>query len=62
LVYAHSRELFGRISKNAIIAALQEARGAVAPGWEKAKKCELAAIAEHEIEGTGWLPAPFRRV
>jgi len=52
---------FGRISKPAIIDALKEAKGtAIAPAWEKAKKGDLAAIAEREIDGTVWLPAPLR--
>jgi ParB family chromosome partitioning protein len=37
---------FIRISKTGILAALQEVKGATAPGWAKAKKTELAAIAE----------------
>jgi ParB family chromosome partitioning protein len=52
---------FGRVSKAGIIEALKEARGTVAPAWEKAKKSDLAAIAEREIAGTGWLPAPLKR-
>ena len=52
---------FGRVSKPAILDALKEAKGgAVAPAWEKAKKGDLAAIAEREIDGTGWLPVPLR--
>jgi ParB family chromosome partitioning protein len=52
---------FGRISKPAILDALKEAKGgAIAPAWEKAKKGDLAAIAEREIDGTGWLPVPLR--
>jgi ParB family chromosome partitioning protein len=51
---------FGRVTKTAILAALAEVKGAVAPAWEKAKKSELAALAEREIAGTGWLPAVLR--
>ncbi len=52
---------FGRVSKPAILDALKEAKGGpVAPAWEKAKKGDLAAIAEREIAGTGWLPVPLR--
>jgi ParB family transcriptional regulator, chromosome partitioning protein len=41
---------------------LRDARnGAVAPAWLKAKKADLAAIAEREVADTGWLPAPLRR-
>jgi hypothetical protein len=41
----------GRVSKAGIIEALKEARGIVAPAWEKAKKSDLAAIAEREVAG-----------
>lgn len=47
---------FGRITKPAILAALAEVKGSVAPSWEKAKKSDLAVIAEREIGGSGWLP------
>lgn len=40
--------------------ARKEARGTVAPAWEKAERSDLAAIAEREVAGTGWLPAPLR--
>ena len=46
----------GGFTKSQILEALQEARGAIAPTWAKAKKGELAAIAEQQIAGTGWLP------
>lgn len=52
---------FSRIGKAAIVETLLEAKGGVAPAWERAKKAELAAIAEREIAGTGWLPSPLRR-
>lgn len=55
-----SENYFGRISKAGILAALAEVKGTVAPAWEKAKKSELAAIAEREIAGTGWLPEGMR--
>jgi ParB family transcriptional regulator, chromosome partitioning protein len=61
MVQADRRNYFGRISKSLIIADLKEARGSVAPGWEKAKKGDLAAIAEREIAGTSWLPSPLKR-
>ncbi len=52
---------YSRISKPQILAALREARGTPpAPAWEKLKKSELAAIAERETSGTGWLPALLR--
>jgi ParB family chromosome partitioning protein len=51
---------FGRIAKGGILAAIREARGDTAPAWEKAKKADLAAIAEREIAPTGWLPGILR--
>jgi ParB family chromosome partitioning protein len=53
--------IFGRISRDAILMAMTEAKGsAPAPAWAKMKKAELASIAEREIAGTGWLPAPMQ--
>ena len=52
---------FTRISKTAILDALREVKGATAPAWEKAKKADLAAIAEREIAQSGWLPVPLRK-
>jgi ParB family chromosome partitioning protein len=52
---------FGRIGKTGIIEALREVKGATAPAWHKAKKSELAAIAERELAGSGWLPALLKR-
>jgi ParB family chromosome partitioning protein len=52
---------FARISKTAILEALKEVKGATAPAWDKAKKADLAAIAEREIAQTGWLPVPLRK-
>lgn len=52
---------FARISKTAILEALTEIKGGTAPAWDKAKKADLAAIAEREIAQTGWLPPPLRR-
>lgn len=52
---------FGRVSKATILSDLAAARGMPnAPAWEKLPKGELAAIAEREIEPTGWLPEPLR--
>ncbi len=51
---------FGRITKTGILAALAEVKGSTAPAWEKAKKSDLAAIAEREIAASGWLPAVLR--
>jgi ParB family chromosome partitioning protein len=53
---------FGRLTKDRIIDALKDAKGdAIAPAWLKAKKADLAAIAEREIAQTGWLPVPLRK-
>jgi ParB family chromosome partitioning protein len=52
---------FSRISKPQILSALQEAKGVPpAPSWSAMKKAELAALAEREAAGKGWLPAPLR--
>ena len=51
---------FGKISKAQIINALREAKGSVAPAWNAMKKSELAAVAERQTAGTGWLPEPLR--
>ena len=52
---------FSRISKPQILSALQEAKGVPpAPSWSGMKKAELAALAERETAGRGWLPAPLR--
>lgn len=52
---------FSAISKDAILACLQEIKGATAPSWTKAKKAELAAIAERELADSGWLPELLRQ-
>jgi ParB family chromosome partitioning protein len=51
---------FSRISKAGIIEALKAYKGSVAPAWGKAKKTDLAAIAERELSGSGWVPEIFR--
>ena len=52
---------FGKIGKQAMFAAITEAKGTpCAPAWEKLKKAELAALAERQTAGTGWLPKPLR--
>lgn len=52
---------FARVSKVQILEALREARNAPpAPAWEKAKKSDIAAIAERETAGSGWLPPSLR--
>ena len=52
---------FARVSKTGILEALREAKGDIAPAWNKARKGELAVIAERQLAGTGWLPALLRR-
>jgi ParB family chromosome partitioning protein len=52
---------FAKISKQAMLAAIAEAKGTpCAPAWEKLKKPELAMLAERQTVGTGWLPKPVR--
>src|SRR3984893_10828388 len=52
---------FAKISKQAMLDSIAEAKGTpCAPSWEKLKKAELAALAEHHTAGTGWLPKPVR--
>jgi len=51
---------FGRLNRTGILAAIDEAQGAHAPGLEKLKKTELAQRAECLVANTGWLPVPFR--
>jgi ParB family chromosome partitioning protein len=59
--YAPTAEgFFSRISRTAILEAIDEAKGAHAPALAKLKKTELAARAESAIAGTGWLPQPLR--
>jgi ParB family chromosome partitioning protein len=52
---------FVKVSKTFILESLTEAKGEIAPAWTKAKKGELAAIAERQVAETGWLPAPLRK-
>jgi ParB family chromosome partitioning protein len=52
---------FARVSKTGILEALTEAKGDIAPAWNKAKKGELAVIAERQVADTGWLPALLRK-
>lgn len=52
---------FGKVSKPRILDAIREVKGATAPAWDKAKKSELAAIAEREIAQSGWLPEVLRK-
>ncbi len=52
---------FARVSKTCILEALTEAKGDIAPAWNKAKKGELAVIAERQLAETGWLPVLLRK-
>ena len=52
---------FGRVKRDFITEALMEAgRPARTRSWSKMKKADLAALAERELAGTGWLPEPLR--
>lgn len=55
-----SDNVFGRISRDGILAAIDEAKGGHGPALDKLKKAELAARAEDIVAGTGWLPEPMR--
>jgi ParB family chromosome partitioning protein len=57
---ATAENYFGRVSKPLIIEALKEAKVEITPAMEKAKKGELAAIAEREIGKAKWLPGLLR--
>jgi ParB family transcriptional regulator, chromosome partitioning protein len=52
---------FGRVKRDFITEALVGAgRPARTRTWAKMKKSDLAALAERELHGTGWLPKPLR--
>jgi ParB family chromosome partitioning protein len=51
---------FGRIPKSRIAEALAEAGKPASPDALKLKKAELAALAEKQVQGSGWLPEPVR--
>lgn len=52
---------FSRVSRDAILSALSEARGKPPlRAWQKLKKSELAVLADRETDGTGWLPQPLK--
>jgi len=61
ILHGHGREIFGRTTRAGILAALREIKGASAPAWSKAKKKELAAIADREAANSGWLPKILRQ-
>ena len=48
---------FSRVGRASIVTAITEAKKVPAKrSWDKQKKLELAAFAEREVAGTGWLP------
>jgi len=56
-----AENFFRHVARPSIVNAIREATGKPSKrSWEKQKKSELAALAEREITGTGWLP-PFLR-
>jgi len=52
---------FAKVSKTGILEALKETKGDIAPAWTKAKKGDLAVIAERQLAETGWLPTLLRK-
>ena len=52
---------FSRVGRNTVVSAITKAKGTPAKrSWDKMKKAALAAFAEREIAGTGWLPQPLK--
>jgi ParB family transcriptional regulator, chromosome partitioning protein len=51
---------FGRVTRDQILAAIDEAKGSHGPALEKLKKSQLAARAEQMLAGTSWLPELLR--
>lgn len=52
---------FSRVGRPQVLNDLAQAKGAPAKrSWEKHKKAALAALAEREVVGTGWLPLPLQ--
>jgi len=57
----NAENYYQRVGKPQIIADITEATKRPAKlTWDKLKKSELAALAERETAGTGWLPKPIR--
>lgn len=56
-----AKNYFGRISRNGILAAVDEVNGSHAPALDKLKKSELAVRAQDLVADTQWLPALLRR-
>ena len=58
---ATAENFFSRVGRTTVIKAICEAKSVPAKrSWEKMKKAELAKLAEREVAGTGWLPAPVK--
>jgi ParB family chromosome partitioning protein len=55
-----SGNYFAHITRERILADIDDATGAHAPALEKLKKSELAVRAEQLVSGTSWLPQPLR--
>ena len=55
-----AENFFSKVSKARTGGALTEAGKPPAVETAKLKKAELAAFAEKEMDGTGWLPEPVR--
>src|SRR5580704_7289031 len=56
-----AESFFKRVGRPTIVNAIREATGKPSKrSWEKMKKSELAALAERETAGTGWLPSALR--
>jgi ParB family chromosome partitioning protein len=55
-----AENFFSKVSKASIAEVLAEAGTPASTDSLKLKKAQLAALAETELKGTGWLPAPIR--
>lgn len=55
-----AENFFSKVSKASIAEVLAEAGKPASADSLKLKKAQLATVAEAELKGTGWLPAPIR--
>jgi ParB family transcriptional regulator, chromosome partitioning protein len=55
-----TENFFGRVSKSQIAECLKDAGKPLSAESMSLKKADLAALAEREMQGTGWLPEPIR--
>jgi len=56
-----AENFFKRVGRQTIVNAIKEATGKPSKrSWEKMKMSELAALAERETAGKGWLPQPLK--